>query len=506
MDHLKELIGLINKHKVKGIEIIGGPEFTGSKLQKLYVGILEGKFKSDEEASLAIYKNDPKRESNYIKLRSRLQKRLINTVFFIDINKSNHNEIQRAYYSCHKDWAAVKMLLGKGARLTAIPIAERIFIRAEKFEFSHLALDISRLLRIHYATIDSNKKKFAKYDINVKRYQQILEAELIAEEYYAILSNKLTNTKAAKDNISTLAVTLSKNLKKETENLNSYRLNLYASMVYVLRYQVVNDYPNIIRECEKAIKYFESKTYQASKFAIFNYLFKMLACYIQLKQFKKGEETAKKCLLTAPEGSPNWFYTNDLYITLSFHAKKFQEAYEIYMNVSKNKNFKRLYANSAENWKIYEAYIHYFISNNEITPNKDHSLKKFRINKFVNEVPSYSKDKRGKNIPILIIHILYLLQQKKYDWIIDRIEALNQYAYRYLRNDDSYRSNCFIKMLLQLPKANFHKKAVERKTDKYLKLLKGKPLEVAGQSDEIEIVPYEILWDYVFNALDNKFH
>ncbi len=506
MDHLKELIGLITKHKIKGIEIIGGPDFQNSKLQELYDGIQKGRFITDEEAATAIYKDDKNKDSNYSKLKSRLQQRLINTVFFIDINKSSHNEIQRAYYTCHKDWAALKILIGKGARLTAIPIAERILRRAEKFEFNQLALDISRSLRFHYSAIDKNRKKYNKYNKDVKKHQKVLMAELLADEYYATIINKLSSRTVSKSEISKTAIKYSEELKKETADLKSYRLNLVARMVHVIRHEIVNDYHNVIKECEEAIKFFESKTFQASKVAIFTFLFKILACHVQLKQFEKGEEIAEKCLADMPEGSPNWFYTLELYITLCLHTKKFQEAYEVYLKVYTHKNFKRLYTKSFESWKIYEAYINYFISNGVIEVKADQPLQKFRINKFLNELPVYSKDKRGKNIPILIIHILFLLQREKYDAVIDRVEAITQYTYRYLRNDDTYRSNCFIKMLVQLPKANFHKQAVIRKTEKYFDKLKKHPLEIAGQSDEIEIVPYETLWEFVLDSLDNKFH
>ena len=119
-------------------------------------------------------------------------------------------------------------------------------------------------------------------------------------------------------------------------------------------------------------------------------------------------------------------------------------------------------------------------------------------------MPVHSKDKRRRNIPILIIHVLFLLQQKKYEKVIDRVESLNLYCYRYLRKDDTYRSNCFIKMLLQLPKANFHREAVIRKTKKYHKMLVNNPSNLRMQSSEVEIMPYEMLWEYVLDSLDNN--
>lgn len=64
--------------------------------------------------------------------------------------------------------------------------------------------------------------------------------------------------------------------------------------------------------------------------------------------------------------------------------------------------------------------------------------------RFLNDVPIFSKDKRGMNIPILIFHILYLILTKRYNDVIDRIVRIEKYTTRYLKKDDNYRSNCFI--------------------------------------------------------------
>ena len=129
---------------------------------------------------------------------------------------------------------------------------------------------------------------------------------------------------------------------------------------------------------------------------------------------------------------------------------------------------------------------------------------KFKINKFMHEIPLFSKDKRGMNISILIIQILYSLSEKKYEETLTRIDGIEKYCSRYLKENDTFRSNCFIKMLLQLPLASFHREAVARKKEKLLKMLKDVSLEVANQTHEIEIIPYEQLWEMTISSLELK--
>jgi len=102
----------------------------------------------------------------------------------------------------------------------------------------------------------------------------------------------------------------------------------------------------------------------------------------------------------------------------------------------------------------------------------------------------------------LILQILFLLHQKKYSSIIDRVEPLNTYSYRYLRNDETYRSNCFIKILLQLPKSDFNKKAFLRHSDGFYQKLLEMPIEKAKQGNEVEIIPYETLYEFVLASLE----
>ena len=136
----------------------------------------------------------------------------------------------------------------------------------------------------------------------------------------------------------------------------------------------------------------------------------------------------------------------------------------------------------------------------------DPKTRKFSVNKFLNDTPIFSKDKRGLNIPILIAQILFLIHQKKYDKVIDRIDAIERYCTRYLRKDDTFRSNCFIKMLLQIPVSGFHKNGLERRASRYYKELLSNPIEVSNQSHDVEIIPYEDLWELALNSLETKFY
>ena len=183
--------------------------------------------------------------------------------------------------------------------------------------------------------------------------------------------------------------------------------------------------------------------------------------------------------------------------------QKYQYALEVLSIATRHKEFDRLDKSFKEPWLIKEAYLNFLIKMKKVDPSP-FKLRSFKIGKFLNEVPTYSKDKRGYNIAIIIIQLLFFLLDHKYSKFIDRIDALNQYSYRYLRNDDTLRSNCFIKMMLKLPDTNFHPVAVQRHTKKlYKKLSQTKP-DIREHSSHIEIIPYETLWEMVLELLEKQ--
>jgi hypothetical protein len=110
-------------------------------------------------------------------------------------------------------------------------------------------------------------------------------------------------------------------------------------------------------------------------------------------------------------------------------------------------------------------------------------------------------DKAGSNLNLITIQILFLILDKDFSAIIDKVDALSAYTHRHLRRNETYRSNCFIKMLLQLVKGDFHPSAVKRKAEPYYKKLLEVPLSKAKQDYELEIIPYETLWEFLVESL-----
>lgn len=506
MEELRFLIGTISKNKVKQIEVIGNGRNQDSLLNRLYNGISSGEYKDDKIAAEDLFNESENRKAYYNRLKRQLKDRLYNTLFLIDTNEPNYSDLQKAYYNCYKNISAIKILIGKQNRQSAIPLAIKTLKITEKYEFTDITLAIARELRLHYGILVGDKKKFNRYNELVAKYTEIYLAELEAEEYYSAIMVHFVNSSANKDEVIENADRLTKVLLDKSTKINSYWFNYLTYIMLVMRFELANDYQNVLKISKRAMEYFESKKHLTSNRTIFYFKYRSIGGHIKLKNLKLALITAQECAKLSTEGSVNWYASLHYLMIISYHSKNLDLAFSTYEIAISHSNFKAHLQNLSEDWRIHEAFIFYFLLTKRVSSKKQRNIPKFRISKFLNEVPIYSKDKRGNNVTIIILQLLFLLQQKKYGAIIDKMEALQTYTHRYLRQDDTFRSNCFIKMLLCLPAASFHKKGVLRKADKYWKKLQSVPLEKANQSAEMEIVPYEMLWEFVLEGLDEKWH
>lgn len=502
METLIELAQIVSKNKTKRIDIVGNPNNYNSNLQRLYDGLLSGKIKNETDAVEQFFPTTSDGQKNFKRLKRRLFQRLTNTLFFIDVNRPTFTDMQKAYYACYKDFAAVKILIGRAGRRSSTKLAEQVLRKAFEFEFTDITVDILRALRMQYATLSGNEKDFQRVKKLFEQQKAFLQAEDAAEDYYTEIAIHFVNSRASKFELAERAKEFSNALFELEKTCNTRRFIVISYLVHSLRFQIQNDYKGTLTVCERAIEKLKEKNLDVLSNTR-TFLMKMGVANIQLGNYEAGKQNIEACLEGTEAGTPNWYIQKFYYLLLMFRCEKYQKALPTFMEASKHPKFQKQTDALKEQWTIAEAYVHYLVECGKIKLSfqEEKAMGKFRVGKFLNQVTVYSKDKRGANISILILQILFLLKQKKYEETNDRLDAIMAYSYKYLKKNDTFRSNCFIHMLLQLPKSYFNRKVAARKTQKYLDKLKSVPLEVAGQSSELEMVPYEKLWEMVLASL-----
>ncbi len=503
MRDLVELLKIVRADKLKADNLWPIIFEAGSKTEKLCEAVSTGTVKSDDEAITLLYPGE-KVGTKYHNLKERLKERLINAVLLTDLRNTTASDRQQAYFECNKKWSTAMVLLSKNAKTTAIALLEAILGDAVHFEFTELSLSILSALRLHYGTTHSSSSKYTQYREQYEYYQTVWMAENEAEDLYTYLISNHVNTKSSRAELAAEAAAYHQKIATNLAKYASFRLHLCGRLIETMIYSSNNDYASTARVCEEAIAFFNTKSFE-SRLPQQAFYYQLTVCYIQMLEFEKGRAIIETHQAVFEEGSFNWFKLQELFFLLAMYTQDYDSAFDVCMAV-----LKKLKASATqppqivEIWKIYEAYIHYLHHIGKMERKFPETAARFRISKFHNEVPNYSKDKQGMNIPVLIVQILFSISDQNFHQSVDRIEAIEKYCSRYLKHNETYRSNCFIKALLQIPGAAFHREAVIRKADKYITQLKKQPLDVSYQAYEIEIIPYEHLWEMALSTMNNQ--
>ena len=501
MERLSELSNFVSRYKSSKIEIIG--DSSNTLLNRLYNGIVDEHFGSDEEAARALGYEDSKNPS-YKKLKYLLERRLINSVFFIDLNQPRFNDYQRALANCYKNFAAIRILFSRGSKKTAYHLAEKTIRIAQKNGISLIVFDLARYLKSYYSSIGNNSNKAKKYDIIQKEYGRLYMIELLADDYFNEILGEIHGKRGSLNDEKLIAKAKKyhKEIVEKSKGIVSNNLYFDTNQLRIIQYEIALDYQKVIEVCEEAIEYFQPLDY---KRGLMRFNIQLFIAYISLGDLDKAFEQAEITFGYISESLFTWIAVKEIYLFLCFRSENYELAFDTFIEVLSNKNFKAQPKPIQEPWKVHEAYLHFFIEVGKIQPRNTKILKNFKLGKFLNEVELFSKDKSGFNVQILIVQILFLFRRGKIDEAIDKVAALTQYNHKYLRKDHTLRSNCFIKMLVVLITNQFHKEATVRKTQKYVKLLKENPIEKAKQSIGVEVVPFEDLWKIIIADLKNEF-
>jgi len=497
MDFLKSIIPLIERPKF--IDEIA----ESKQLVSLFDLIRKDELITDEQAQQVLYSADNGTYA-YKKLKQRLRERLMNHAIKHGIAYKNLDNYALLYRKCLQKMYAVKTLTLSNARTAAIYVAENLIRTAKDNEFTDIVLHLSEELYYYYSAVNYNTVKAAKYKRLKQDMLELFSRESIAMQHYCELNIILGSSRASvKESKLPHAIKYCDQLELFlSSRLTSYQLIRTAYLVIAMRYEIERDYEGLLKTCDRAINALNNRKV-SRKVAFYLFDQRRILSHIHLKNYKKAQHIAGRYIGELTPGQINWFVLKS-YVMLSYlHGREYNEATKVMMEVRGNKAYKSLPRVISQTLTVYEAHIYFLISIGKVE-NYDVNEYRFRLYKFLNEIPNFAKDKRGLNIAILIVHVLFLLRDKKYMDIIDRIDALNQYCHRYLRRDDTFRSNCFIKMLLRVAKADFNPLRAKRYAEPLVSKLKSMPLAFSNQTVEVEIIPYEDLWKMVLELLESE--
>jgi len=480
MKHLIELSKLVRANKFRYHSLLGG---SNDKAEQLYRLIRDEGDIDPSKVKACLFEGKNNKSNLLWRTKNKLKDRLINSILVLQYDDANF--YKSAFIKANKELAVCKTLRVEGKRKTFGWLAEKLIKKSIRLHFTEIVYNLAKELRFQYSAIDPNSRKATKYQEILEIYRDHLETEDEIELLYCEFILMIQKSKNFSDRQRREAGRLVLKAADLLEKRKTYWTVMQAVNMEALYYQMLNQHHKTAQACKKALNIFEQLPYPVPVTAEFFFTFDMIPGQILTKQFRDASSNLNRCLKLHPPGHLNWARAKRMQVICLFHQQKYRDVLRITQEMKK---YPQEYI-SIESWTIYRAYASILTGQS------------LRLGKFLNEVPKFSRDTRGMNINILIIQIVEYIRRGQYEEVIDRTEALKLYIYRHLQEQDTLRSNTFIKMLISLEKGHFTPLTISKYARPYLKILEKNPLDLSKQDFEVEIVPYEHLWQFIIDML-----
>lgn len=499
MEILKNLIRVLNKHRTHYRDNTGLPTNENSKIFKLVKGFSDGSFEDEDSAAKALYGTEV--DASYInfkRLKYRLQTRLLHSLLLIDPEKIFTSKGNRDYFLVAQLSTICRILARLGERSLSYSLAKTGLSKAKSAFNPYAGLKLALLL-CNIATSRKHYKKFYQYNKEVQYFQQFINAEIelrtIYNEYYMLTANPKTEVDQVKEFLNA-SLEKVKTIKTDYSPLTIY----YLYSTYLHDRLINRDIAGTIKCCEEGLKRMIPYNRPNLETLFHN---AMMEAHIALREFEKG-----KTLIFFRLKDNKLSFFNKLscvyyYTILCLATERYQYLGEALQLFKDNDIDKTPIDFFKENFIIFEMLYYILVTLEKIEPS--YPVKsKIRITKFINDLPAFSKDKKGTNTLILFVQFLLLLIKKEYGTIIDRVDNLKAYNQKYLRKKDSFRITCFLRMILLIPKHNFHPVAVQRHAAPYLKKLEIHKENSSNWKTTVETIPYENFWELFIETLERN--
>lgn len=505
MKNLIEIARIVNKQRVRKIEIFDSYNLKhrNSKFNDFYEALAADRFKNDRDAAAALYQCSPQ-DARYRQLKSRFRRRLLNTLFFLDVNKAAAASYERAHFTCRREWSLICILQDFGAHQSAQALAKSMLTTAQKFHLTEIVFNTARVLR-EYAMQERAYREFTTYNELVNETRDVLIAEAEAEEIcqqvrYIYHTPGRLDPEAAPG----LDVYCDTIMQLSERYPNSPTVQYYAFLVWANRYELNGDYALLLEVCDQVEQYLDRHPsfYQENKLVVF--FTKRMAAFLNLRDYQQGQLNAERCLGRFPTGSLPWFHFMEYHLLLALHTRHHIQAIAIFNETVRERAFRKLPVAQRQKWQLFEVYLTYLLGQLpgglkvRISPTQ--SKHPLTVTDYLANPPAFGREQLTLQVLHLFVQVALQLQRRAYAEAAEGVQQLRHLANRRLNKDEDIRAIALIRLMQQMNKVDFHA-ALLRNTAKYLRTLEEHPAEYRGLPAQLEVIPFEQLYDYLLPHL-----
>ncbi|MCJ8167429.1 hypothetical protein MKJ04_21490 [Pontibacter sp. E15-1] len=494
MEDLTRLVKLIQKRGNKSNPFVNLQDEKSNET-RLFKLIEQGEVDTDEEAARALYGSN-KVDANYRMLKSRIRKKLLRQLNFIELPKDKfiHSNVQ----ACEVD----TVILEAQILITAneYKIAEKVLNQAlETAKADELNKRIVRCLELKQVinSIIGSDKAFTKTEVELQKYYTLEAKERLAVMLYQSASVALkSNMKTRNEWLGKLPAILQELQKLWQESSSSSIFNMY-NILNISYLELCGDYSTIAGAVETAENLLRDGVIHPGWYNKKYNSFIRVYALLRTKKYDQGLVLAVEYAKLFDPLSVNWFAFMENYLLLALHARKYALAGEIMREVMENRFLSIIQQPAKERWELFRR--HLVLISNAMPAQLQMELPNDVFTQLV-ELP---KDKAGFNLSLFILNIIDSFAVQDDFNFEQQAERIRKYVLKYMRGEKAERPRYFLRLLLLA----IHNDLDEVRTKAASKNLFAKLSNTPAPGDafaEVEIIPYEHLWETVLSILRKR--
>lgn len=495
MNEIANLARIVTSRSLSALPVLDLNSRQPSKENQFVKTLAEAPDATQLQVVKALYgKATPTNVRALHKLQSRVRSKLLNQLYFLDHSDPRHLVSRRYELECLDMLHKVSILYAEREYKLSERLLQRCLALAEKGEFTQYAVLCARMLR----NLHAEKRDVIPYKKAVKvltHVQQVLALEDEAEQLYTATQLALSGTVAARRAVLAVLperIAQLEALHRKARSFTTYNVVYRARLAYE---ELQGNFQEMIRVTAAASRRLKEGKLNERRFDLrFNHFVSIYA-YLRSRQPVQGLRLAEEYNRDFHPSSNNWFYFQEHYVLLALHAEQYERAQELMEIITKNPAYLIQREAALQRWNLYRAYIDFVLP-----PARPSIARQRQMAQWVLQLPEYSRDKRGHNVAILVLQLLHFLRERNLEAVLLRLERLRKYQQRHLYEPTTVRSRLFLRLLQLIVEKNFDAaKAAERGKVLFQQLQDTAPPGEAFA--EVEIIPYEHLWELVLKLL-----
>ncbi len=501
MEILKEIAYTLTRYQVRQVDVITNPDTKPSKKDnrywEAYLGLREQQWQTDEEFAAHFGMEFPSK--NYNRFKNELKERLWNTILFTQSIGRDYSDYMAVYHDLLQKWAIAETLKQRAAVKAFWNLANDCLAVALKYELTKIIVDITTSMKASSFMLPTMKKDYHRVKSVFEEYWPIYLAEVDLRNQYEQFIAEIAFAKGYKKDFAPAANLIVENFKEATSQYHTHQLHFHYRLIHFYAKALVHDWKGALTVADEALSFFLEKKICPPLYII-GLSHQKVSCLLMLGKFEEAKSELEETLKLTAADSSHHFKNRELATVNALYAGKYEEAWQICKTALQHDRFAKIPLIDQEAWRIYYGYLYFLAQTKrfELPPQEKSNLPKLRLSSWLNDLPLYSLDKRGAQIPVLILQTLLLFSEGRWDELENRIEALRKFRQRNLDpENEHYRTNCFIHLLELLPKYAHDLRALPAAAAPWLKKLAAGDFDILDRTYEIEVVPYERQWEWI---------